>query len=95
MQQAMIIGTATSVSKHESLTGQKLLLAVAVSRDGKKVESDPMIVFDNLGAGVGDLVLISSDGSYTGGTIIGTRKTPARWAILGIVDRPQKQGENE
>ncbi|MDD3588014.1 MAG: EutN/CcmL family microcompartment protein [Thermoguttaceae bacterium] len=91
MQQALVIGTATSVVKHESLTGQKMLLAVAVSRDGRRVESDPMIVFDKLGAGVGDLVLISSDGSFTGNEIIGTRKTPARWAVIGIIDRRKKE----
>lgn len=86
MLRVKIIGTATSTVKHSSLQGQKLLLAVAVEPDGS-CYGDPMIVIDRLGAGKGDVVLITSDGSYTGGNIIGTRKTPARWGVVGIIDR--------
>ena len=43
MLQAKIIGKATSILKHESLEGKKLLLAVAVEPDGKPY-GDPMIV---------------------------------------------------
>ena len=74
--------------KHESLRGQKLLLAVAVEPDGKPY-GDPIIVLDRIGAGAGDLVLITSDGSYTGGSIIGTRVTPARWGVVGVVDQKE------
>ena len=88
MLQARIIGTATSTMKHESLRGQKLLLAVAVEPDGKPY-GDPIIVLDRIGAGAGDLVLITSDGSYTGGSIIGTRVTPARWGVVGVVDQKE------
>lgn len=94
MNQAYIIGKATSIAKHPSLTGAKLLLAVPVAPDLARVEGDPIIVFDNLGAGIGDLVLISSDGSYTGKEILGTRTTPARWGIVGIIDR-DKEGEDD
>lgn len=86
MIQAKIVGQVTSVMKHETLNSQKLLLAIPVNPAGK-LDGDPIIVLDNLGAGAGDVVLITSDGSYTGGTIIGTRKTPARWGVVGIVDR--------
>ena len=48
-----------------------------------------------LGAGVGDLVLITSDGSYTRTEIIGTKLTPARWAIVGIIDSVKKPGSEE
>ena len=86
MLQAKVIGNVTSIVKHSSLQGQKLFLTVPISPEGKP-DGDPTIVFDYLGAGPGDKVLISSDGLYTGGTIIGTRQTPARWGILGIIDR--------
>lgn len=86
MQRALVIGSATSIVKHESLQGQKMLIAIALSSDGNEAEGDPMIVFDQLGAGPGDIVLISSDGSFTGTAILGTRVTPARWGVLGIVD---------
>ncbi len=91
MNQALIIGSATSISKHESLYGQKLLLAIPISADKTKAEGDPIVVFDNLGAGIGNVVLISSDGSYTGGNIIGTRITPARWGVIGIIDHKQEE----
>lgn len=86
MLQAKVIGNVTSIVKHESLHGQKMLLVVPVAPDGKG-DGDPSIVFDNLGAGAGETVLITSDGLYTGSAIIGTRTTPARWGVVGIVDR--------
>lgn len=86
MLRAKIIGKATSTMKHDSLQGQKLLLAVAVEPDGEPY-GDPMLVLDYLGAGSGDIVLITSDGSYTGGKIVGTRVTPARWGVVGIIDK--------
>ena len=89
MNRARVIGYATSVVKHESLVGQKMLIAQPVTTDGKP-EGDPSIVYDKLGAGVGDLVLITSDGSYTRSEIIGTKLTPARWAVVGIVDSVKK-----
>ncbi|MGI5832457.1 MAG: EutN/CcmL family microcompartment protein [Thermoguttaceae bacterium] len=86
MQLARVIGNVTSIVKHDSLQGQKMLLVVPVSYAGKG-DGDPSIVFDKLSAGLGDLVLISSDGRYTGSDIIGNRATPARWGIVGIVDK--------
>lgn len=94
MNRARIIGYATSVMKHPSLSGCKMLLAVPVTTDGDRPDGEPAIVFDALGAGIGDLVLITSDGSYTGGEIIGTRITPARWGVVGIIDSAKKE-ENE
>lgn len=93
MNRARIIGYATSIVKHESLNGLKMLLAVPVTTDGERPDGEPAIVFDALGAGVGDLVLITSDGSYTGGDIVGTRITPARWGVVGIIDSAKKEEE--
>ena len=93
MNRARVIGSATSVMKHESLAGQKMLVVVAVSNIDGAPQGDPQIVFDKLGAGIGDLVLITSDGSYTGNEIIGTRITPARWGVVGIIDPADKVDE--
>lgn len=95
MNRARIIGYATSVVKHESLTGQKLLIAQPVATDGTTPEGDPQIVFDKIGAGIGDLVLMTSDGSYTRGEIIGTPMTPARWGVVGIIDSAKKTDAEE
>ena len=90
MNRARIIGYATSVVKHESLEGQKMLIAVHVSNIDGSPQGDPQIVYDKFGAGIGDLVLVTSDGSYTGNEIVGTRLTPARWGVLGIIDSAKK-----
>lgn len=95
MNRARVIGYATSVVKHESLTGQKMLIAVPVSNMDGSPQGDPTIVYDKLGAGIGDMVLITSDGSYTGNEIIGTRITPARWGIVGIIDSVKKTDDVE
>ena len=90
MNRARIIGYATSIVKHESLNGQKMLVAQPVTNDGKP-EGAPSIVYAKLGAGIGDLVIITSDGSYSGREIIGSRATPARWGIVGIIDAAKKK----
>ena len=77
MLKGKVIGTATSTMKHTSLVGWKMLLVLA--------DDGVMIALDNLGAGVGDDVMISSDGKYVR-EMIGTRTTPARWAVVGIAD---------
>jgi ethanolamine utilization protein EutN len=77
MLKGKVIGTATSTMKHPSLVGWKMLIVLA--------DGTVMIVFDKLGAGVGDTVMISSDGKYAG-EMIGTKATPVRWSVIGIVD---------
>jgi ethanolamine utilization protein EutN len=67
------------------MEGFRLLLVMALQADGRSIEGDPILVVDRLGAGQGELVMITSDG-------IGTREllrspnSPVRWSVLGIVD---------
>ena len=77
MLQGKVIGTATATVKHPSMNGWKLLVV--------RTDPDPILAIDTLGAGGGDEVLISSDGSFTAETI-GTKATPVRWSVIGIVD---------
>lgn len=90
MNRARIIGYATSVVKHQSLVGQKMLIAVHVSNIDNSPQGDPQIVFDKMGAGIGDLVLLTSDGSYTRSEIVGAKHSPARWGVIGIIDSAKK-----
>jgi ethanolamine utilization protein EutN len=80
MRTAIIRGYATSVIKHKSLEGWRLLVAVPESPD-----VPPQIVLDNLGAAIGQKVLISSDGSEAR-KMVGDELSPARWTTLGIID---------
>ena len=84
MQLGKVIGHVTSTLKHPSLTGWRLVVAqlLGVSR---QPEGDPVVAVDKLGSGVGNLVVLNSDGKGAR-ELIGDEKTPARWFIIGIVD---------
>lgn len=77
MLKGKVIGTATSTVKHSSMVGWKLLVV--------RTDADPVLAVDMLGAGEGDEVVITSDGKFTS-EIIGTKVTPVRWSVIGIVD---------
>jgi len=80
MRTATIRGHATSTIKHKSLEGWRLLVAVPDSPDVA-----PQIVLDGLGAGIGQRVIISSDGMEAR-KMVGDNSSPARWNVLGIID---------
>ena len=80
MRTATIRGHITSTVKHKSLEGWRLLIAVPDSPD-----LSPQVVIDNLGAGIGQRVLISSDGSESR-KMVRDERSPARWNVLGIID---------
>ena len=77
MLRGKVIGTATATIKHPSMEGWKLLVV--------RTDTEPVLVIDSFGAGVGDEVIISSDGKFTS-EIIGTKITPVRWSNIGIVE---------
>ncbi len=79
-----VVGQATATVKHRSMRGAKLLLVMALQGDGSP-EGDPVLAVDTLGAGWGDMVMITSDGIGTR-EILGDTTSPVRWSVLGIVD---------
>jgi microcompartment protein CcmK/EutM len=80
MRLATIRGHVTATVKHGSFDGQRLLIAVPESPDVA-----PQIVLDCLGAGIGQRVMISSDGGEAR-KMVGDESSPARWAVCGIID---------
>ena len=80
-----VVGTATSTIKHPSMEGWKLLLVMALQADGRTIEGDPILVVDSLGAGRGEMVMISSDGIGTR-ELLHSMQSPVRWSVLGICD---------
>jgi len=80
-----VVGSATSTVKHPSMKGSKLLLVMALQADGRTVEGDPILVVDQLGAGKGDMVMITSDGPGAR-EMLGDGRSPVRWTVLGICD---------
>lgn len=84
MQLGKITGTVTATAKAERLTGLKLLLVDLV--DGKgKVLTPACVAPDTVGAGVGDLVLLT--GGSAARMAPGLSSAPVDLAIIAVVDR--------
>ena len=82
---ARVIGNATSTVKHSSLEGWKLLVVQALMSDGHGRDGEPMLAVDQLGAGAGERVMITSDGKSTR-VMMNIDATPVRWNVIGICD---------
>ena len=65
MNLGVVVGTATATRKHASMAGVKLLVVQMLMTDNKTPDGEPVLAVDQLGAGRGDAVLLSSDGAYT------------------------------
>ena len=85
MQIAKVIGHAVSTVKHPSLKGWKLLLVQPLHEE-KTNDGDPLLAVDAVGAGAGEMVIVSSDGAYAR-TLVKDRKSPLRWTVIGICDQ--------
>jgi len=85
MLSGRVIGSATATVKHPSMQGWKLLLVQPYGPDGRTPDGDPMLAVDALGAGIGEQVIISSDGRGTR-ELLGNENTPVRWSVIGIAD---------
>ena len=81
-----VVGHATATVKHPSMQGCKLLLVMALQGDGQTIEGDPILVVDRLGAGKGDMVMVTSDG-IGAREMLGCKNSPVRWTVLGICDK--------
>lgn len=76
-------GTVVSTVKHEQLQGRKLLLVRRSGPDGK-VSGEPFVAIDAVGAGEGELVIVT-EGS--GARVLdATRSAPVDATIIGIID---------
>ncbi|RLS79250.1 MAG: ethanolamine utilization protein EutN [Planctomycetota bacterium] len=85
MQLARIIGTATATVKHPSLEGARLLVVQPLMADRRTADGDPQLAIDTVAAGVGDVVVITSDGRLLR-EVLHSEVTPARWSTIALVD---------
>ncbi len=85
MQTGLVVGTATATVKHPSLERQKLLVVQFLAADGRSPDGDPVLAVDTLGAGMGDQVILTSDGKATR-ELLKSDTTPVRWSVVGIKD---------
>jgi ethanolamine utilization protein EutM len=86
---AKVVGSAVATLKHELLKTSKLLLVCAADAEGN-VTGDPFLAVDLVGAGEGELVIVSRGSSARKAT--GHEATPADAAIVGILDSLRIEG---
>lgn len=84
MQLGRIVGHAVATIKHPTMNGWKLLVAQPLGVD-EKPDGEPVLVIDNLGAGLDDRVILCNDGAAAQ-KMVGSKNTPIRWLVLGICD---------
>lgn len=85
MQVGTVIGTATATIKHPSMNGWKLLVVQPYMIDGTTPDGEPVLAVDSLRAGMGDRVLMTSDGKTTR-ELLKSDTTPVRWSVMGIAE---------
>ena len=81
---ALIQGNATATVRHGTMKGQRLLLGQALDVNMQPY-GDPQLTLDQLGAGIGDVVIVTSDGKGLR-DMLGHDNSPARWYTIGLVD---------
>ena len=82
---AHVIGEMISTHKHESHVGRKALIVQPLDLDGSK-RGDAVIAFDAVDAGVGDRVLLVTEG-FSAMTSVGRPQSPIDMAVVGVIDR--------
>jgi len=90
MKMGKVVGSIVSTQKHQSLTGKKLMIVKII--DSNKKEREEIVAADNVGAGIGEYVLVSS-GSTARQAFDTSNNTVIESSIVGIVDSFELRGE--
>lgn len=84
MQRALVLGRAVATSKHPTMNGQRILLMQPLAIGGGP-DGEPMLVVDSLGAAMGGVAVISSDGKHAR-QALGNDNTPVRYTTIALED---------
>ena len=76
-----VVGSVIATRKNEKLVGQKLMIVRPIAGEEKSSE---IVAIDNVGAGVGETVLVACGSAARIGC--GLETAPVDAAIVGIVD---------
>ncbi|MBQ4145475.1 MAG: EutN/CcmL family microcompartment protein [Clostridia bacterium] len=76
-----VIGSVVSTRKNENLIGSKFMVIEPIASMGIK---DKLVAVDNVGAGIGEIVLVAQGSAARIGC--GLDNSPIDAAIVGIVD---------
>lgn len=75
-----VVGSVVATRKNERLLGQKFMIVEPISKMGK----EKIIAIDNVGAGIGETVLVATGSAARIGCALDT--VPIDAAIVGIID---------
>ncbi len=88
---ARVIGEAVATHKHPAHEGRKLLLVQPLNLDMTD-RGDAVVALDGIGAGVGDLVLVTMEG-FSAMTAVGRPPfSPIDMAVIGYIDHIELAG---
>ena len=79
-----VVGSIVSTRKNENLIGNKFMIVEPVS--SMKAEGGTLVAIDNIGAGIGEYVLVACGSAARIGCDM--EKAPIDAAIVGIIDDP-------
>ena len=79
-----VIGDIVATRKHPSHEGLKLLLVQPLDLDGSD-RGAAVVAVDSADAGVGDRVLLATEG-YSAMTTVNRALSPTEMAVIGVID---------
>ena len=82
---ARVIGDVVATQKHASHEGRKILVVQPLNLDGSN-RGDAVLALDSVDAGVGDRVLLVTEG-FSAMTSVGRPESPIDAAVIGVIDR--------
>jgi len=81
---ARVVGEVVATQKHASHEGLKLLLVQPLNLDGSN-RGNAVVAMDAVDAGVGDKVLLSTEG-FSAMTSVGRTNSPIDMSVIGFID---------
>ena len=79
-----VIGEVWATQKTPSHEGRKCLYVQPLALDGSD-RGDPVLALDDVGAGVGERVLVVTEG-FSAMTAVGRPNSPVDMAVIGVID---------
>ncbi len=77
-----VVGSIVSTRKHDKLVGNKFMIVEIVEH--MKEGAGQLVAIDNIGAGIGDYVLVAQGSAARKGCVM--PDAPVDAAIIGIID---------
>lgn len=82
---ARVIGEVVATQKHASHEGRKILVVQPLNLNGSN-RGDAVLALDAVDAGVGDRVLLVTEG-YSAMTSVDRPESPIDMSVIGVLDR--------